>query len=701
MSNQNIANVSFNYGDHQVTVATGKIARQATAAVTVKMGGTEVLVTVVVAKQSDPLKDFLPLTVQFQDRAYAHGKIPGGYFRREGRPTERETLISRLIDRPLRPLFAKGFTNEIQLIITLISNDSEISPEIPALIGASAAISMAGLPFNGPIGIAKVGFVDGKSVLLYNDADSEKSQLDLVVSGTAAAVLMVESEARELNEEQMLSAVFFGHEAMQETIAALKSFAEANTRANFELKNTSSLSDDLVKEASAFLEPGVADAYATTDKTARVEKLATIRADLLEKFLEDKENNLLKKDLCSLMSSLEKKLVRGSILSGNSRIDGRDLVSVRNIDVDVSYLDRAHGSAVFTRGETQALVVTTLGSGRDAQEIELEGNVVKDNFMLHYNFPPYSVGEVGFIGSPKRREIGHGRLAKRAIAPVLPSQEEFPYVLRVVSEITESNGSSSMASVCGASLSLMDAGVPLKAPVAGIAMGLIKEGEDYAVLTDILGDEDHLGDMDFKVAGTADGITALQMDIKIEGINKEIMTKALSQAKDGRLHILSCMNKELSTARTEVSSYAPRFLTFNISNNKIRDVIGRGGATIKEITEKFGVVIDINDDGLIKISATDSESANKAKTYIEGITAEVEVGSIYTGKILKIMDFGAFVSLIPGKDGFLHISQIMNERVYNIHDVLKEGETVKVKVVEIDRQGRIRVSKKELSEESN
>jgi polyribonucleotide nucleotidyltransferase len=693
------ASTSFNYGEHKVTVETNKIARQSTAAVTVTMGETVVLVTLVASKESDPKKDFLPLTVQFQEKSYAYGKIPGGYFRREGRPTERETLISRLIDRPLRPLFSKEVTNEIQIIATLVSSDPKIAPDVPALIGASAVAMLSGLPFNGPIGAARVGFVDGKHVLLANESQEGESELDLFVSGTKQAVLMVESEAKQLSLDNMLEAVFFGHDAMQEMISSLEEFAKNHGKKAWVINSHKLVSDEIISKLHDDAAEKVAEAFKITDKIERNEKRSAIRNEISAKFHTDDE--LFNMQINSALSKLEKDTVRKSIISGNSRIDGRDLTTVRPISIDVSYLPRTHGSVVFTRGETQALVVTTLGSGRDAQEIEVGADVVKDNFMLHYNFPPYSVGEVGFFGSPKRREIGHGRLAKRAICPVLPSQEEFPYVLRAVSEITESNGSSSMATVCGTSLALMDAGVPLSAPVAGIAMGLIKENDDFAVLTDILGDEDHLGDMDFKVAGTAAGITALQMDIKIEGIDKNIMSKALSQASDGITHILSCMNSVLDKPRENVSKYAPSFISFNINANKIREVIGRGGATIKEITEKFGVTIDIEDTGLVKVSAVESESANKAKDYILNLIADVEVGNIFEGKIIKIMDFGAFVSLIPGKDGFLHISQISHERVYDIHDALKEGDVVKVKVVEIDRQGRIRVSKKELIEKQD
>ena len=690
----NIVNVTFKYAGHDVTIESNRIARQATAAVTVTMGDTMLLVTLCANAKDDPTKDFTPLTVQYQERSSAYGKIPGGYFRREGRPTEVETLISRLIDRPLRPLL--NVTNEMQIIATLISSDPEISPDIPALLGASAVLSMSGIPFNGPVGAARVGHIDGKCQILAKSPSSKDSKLDLVVAGTEKAVLMVESEAAELSEETMLEAIFLGHQEMQQAITAINTLASKfNPEAIVSSDNV--LAETVADEIKSLCYETLQKAYKLTDKKERSKELAAVKTEIFAKF--DPENDsIVKNEVKSILSKLEKDIVRGSILRGEPRIDGRDLTSVRNIDTLVGYIPRSHGSAVFTRGETQALVSVTLGSGRDAQDLEVGGENIKDNFMLHYNFPPFSVGEIGFVGSPKRREIGHGKLAKRALMTVMPSEEEFPYVVRVISDITESNGSSSMATVCGSSLALMDAGVPLKAPVAGIAMGLIKEDDKYSILTDILGDEDHLGDMDFKVAGTSEGITALQMDIKIEGINQTIMTEALAQAHGARIHILDCMSKAITSGRDDVSKFAPKFITFKINTAKIREVIGRGGATIREITEKFGVVVDIDDTGIIKISSANSTSANEAKEYIDNLIADVEVGGIYEGKIIKIMDFGAFVSLIPGKDGFLHISQISKERVYDIHDVLTEGESVKVKVVEIDKQGRVRVSKKDLEE---
>ena len=693
MSNLIAATKSFKYGEHEIILETNKIARQATASVKVTMGETVVLVALVASKEGDPTKNFLPLTVQYQEKSYAYGKIPGGYFRREGRPTERDTLISRLIDRPLRPLFAKEVTNEIQIVATLISSDPNIAPDVPALIGASAAAVLSGLPFNGPVGAARVGVVDGKCVLLANEPKAGESKLDLFVSGTKKAVLMVESEAHQLSEELMLEAVFFGHSAMQDTITAIEEFAKEHGKAKIEIANDRHIDEALEKQIIDFIQEDVKAAYKCTDKVERTAKLAETKSAMREKFhVED--NVLVNKDINAVMSSFEKNTVRGTILAGESRIDGRNLTTVRPINIDVSYLPRTHGSVLFTRGETQALVATTLGSGRDAQEIEVGASVVKENFMLHYNFPPYSVGEVGFMGSPKRREIGHGRLAKRAICPVLPTEEEFPYVLRAVSEITESNGSSSMATVCGTSLAMMDAGVPLKAPVAGIAMGLIKEGDKHAVLTDILGDEDHLGDMDFKVAGTSDGVTALQMDIKIDGITKEIMEQALDQAKRGRLHILGEMAKVISTPREEMSRYAPRITTMSVPTDKIRDVIGKGGVTIRAISEATGAAIDIDDDGTIKIATSDLSAAEEARRRIEQITADVEAGTIYEGKVVRLMDFGAFVNILPGKDGLVHISQISEERVANVSDKLSEGDLVKVKVLEVDKQGRIRLSMK-------
>jgi len=682
----------FKFGDQLVTIETGEIARQADGAVLIDMGGTSLLVSVV-GKMDDQERDFFPLTVNYQEKAYAAGKIPGGFFKREGRPTERETLTCRLIDRPLRPLFPKGFRNEVQIIATLVSLNPEVSPDIPALIGSSAAVAISGIPFNGPIGAARVGYKDGEYLLNPTQADLEDSSLDLVVAGTDKAVLMVESEADQLSEEVMLGAVLFGHEQMQSAIQAIKELADEVAKPVWEWA-APAINEALKATVYAEAEASVSAAYQISEKMARQDKLKEVRSALVEKLTANEE--IEGKEVRSLFGTLEKDVVRGSVLATGKRIDGRDLQTVRKISVRTGVLPRTHGSALFTRGETQAVVVATLGTGRDAQLIDaLEGSY-HDNFMLHYNFPPFCVGETGFVGSPKRREIGHGKLARRGIEAVLPSADDFPYVLRVVSEITESNGSSSMASVCGTSLALMDAGVPLKAPVAGIAMGLIKEDDRYAVLSDILGDEDHLGDMDFKVAGTADGINALQMDIKIDGITPEIMKNALEQAKGGRLTILEKMNEALGETRSEMSEFAPRILTINIDPSKIRDVIGKGGATIRSITEETGASIDITDDGVIKIASVDLKAGEAARKQIEDITAEVEVGKIYEGKVARLMDFGAFVTILPGKDGLVHISQISQDRVENVSDKLSEGDLVRVKVLEIDRQGRVRLSMKEV-----
>ena len=684
---------TFQFGDHSVTLETGEIARQATGAVLINMAETVVLVTVVAAKEAVEGRDFFPLTCDYQERTYAAGKIPGGFFRREGRPSEKETLTARLMDRPLRPLFPKGFTNEVQIIATVKSLNPDIDPEVPAMIGASAALAISGLPFMGPIGAARVGYVDGDYVLNPDREALEKSSLDLVVAGTADAVLMVESEAKMLPEDVMLGAVMFGHEQMQTVITAINELkAEAGKPAwdwQPPAENTAVI--DAVK---AVAEDELTAAYQIADKQERYTRIGEIKKAVIEQLATDEEGAPSAADVETAFYKLEKGIVRGRILSGAPRIDGRDLKTVRPIWIRTGVLPRTHGSALFTRGETQAMVVTTLGTTRDAQIIDALEGERREPFMLHYNFPPFSVGETGRVGSPKRREIGHGRLAKRGVQAVLPDPEEFPYTIRVVSEITESNGSSSMASVCGTSLSMMDAGVPLKAPVAGIAMGLVKEGDDFAVLTDILGDEDHLGDMDFKVAGTADGVTALQMDIKINGITREIMQQALDQAKDGRLFILGEMNKAISKHREEMSEYAPRFITMKINPEKIRDVIGKGGATIKGITEATGASVDIDDSGAIKIAAVDMEGGMAAKRMIEELTADIEVGKIYEGKVSKIMDFGAFVTVLPGKDGLVHISQIANERVEKVTDKLSEGDIVRVKVLELDRQGRIRLSMK-------
>jgi polyribonucleotide nucleotidyltransferase len=690
---------SVQYGDHILSLETGKIARQAGGAIIASLGETSVMVTAVGKKSVMPGQDFFPLTVNYQERTYAAGKIPGGFFKREGRPSEKETLTSRLIDRPLRPLFPNGFLNEVQIIATVMALDPEIDPDIPAMIGAAAALAVSGIPFNGPLGGARVGYIDGEYVLNPTKTQLESSALDLVVAGTESAVLMVESEASELPEEVMLGSVMFGHEKIQTALNLIKDLqAEAGKEAwDWTAPEKDTALYDAVKE-NAY--EGITSAYAISDKVERLEALGTVR-DAAVEALENEETGVSAEDVRGVFSKLEKELVRGKIIAGDPRIDGRSTADVRNVTVETTMLPRVHGSALFTRGETQAMVIATLGAERDAQTIDAVEGEYRDRFMLHYNFPPFCVGETGFVGSPKRREIGHGKLAKRGIQAVMPSAEEFPYVVRVVSEITESNGSSSMASVCGTSLALMDAGVPIKAPVAGIAMGLIKEDNGYAVLTDILGDEDHLGDMDFKVAGTDKGVTALQMDINIEGINEEIMRTALAQARDGRLHILERMNAVISTHRQEMSDFAPRITTININADKIRDVIGKGGATIRAITEETGATVDIQDDGTVMIFAADNNAAKAAQKRIEDITAEVEVGKIYEGKVAKLMDFGAFVTILPGKDGLVHISQISEERVENVSDKLSEGETIKVKVLEVDRQGRIRLSMKAVNEASD
>ncbi len=686
---------TFQYGQHTVTLETGEISRQAGGAVMASMGDTVVHVTVVGVKESNPGQDFFPLTVDYQERTYAAGRIPGGFFKREGRPSEKEILTSRLIDRPLRPLFPKGFTNEVQIIATVMSMDPNIDSDIVAMIGSSAAVMLSGIPFNGPIGAARVGYKDGQYLLNPTNQQLQESSLDLVVAGTEKAVLMVESEAKILPEEVMLGAVLFGHEQMRVAIGAIRELAAQAGVQPWEWKapeKDNTLTDSIAKIAEA----EIIAAYQIREKLTRQEKLAAIRQQVIAKLGNENMGPDEIEAINNAIKNIEKKVVRGQILGGAPRIDGRDTRTVRPITVRTGVLPRTHGSALFTRGETQALVVATLGTGRDAQIIDALEGERKEPFMLHYNFPPSCVGEVGRVGSPKRREIGHGRLAKRSILAVLPGMAEFPYVLRVVAEITESNGSSSMATVCGTSLSLMDAGVQIKAPVAGIAMGLIKEENRFAVLSDILGDEDHLGDMDFKVAGTADGVTALQMDIKIEGINKEIMEVALHQAKEGRLHILKIMNQAIAAPRAEMSEYAPRIITFKINSEKIRDVIGKGGSTIRALCEETGATIDIEDDGTVKIASVDNAAGQEARRRIEQITADVQVGMIYEGKVAKLMDFGAFVTILPGKDGLVHISQISNERVENVSDKLSEGESVRVKVLEVDKQGRIRLSMKAL-----
>jgi polyribonucleotide nucleotidyltransferase len=682
----------FQYGNRTVTLETGEIARQADGAIIIDVEGTTLLVTVV-GKKEPSGGDFFPLTVNYMEKAYAAGKIPGGFFKREGRPSEQETLISRLIDRPIRPLFPEGYTNEIQIVATVMSLNPEVDTEVPALIGASAALAVSGLPFNGPIGAACVGYKDGEYLLNPSPATLKESQLNLVVAGTAQAVLMVESEAAGLSEEIMLGSVLFGHEQMQVAINAINEFAQAAGRGKVEWSATAH-NTELEKLVASNVEADIKATYQIAEKLIRQDKLKEIRTAVVEKLTTTGE--YAEKDIRAIIENLEYKIVRSAILNDSKRIDGRALDSIRPISVRTGVLPRTHGSALFTRGETQALVVATLGTQRDAQIIDALKGEYKDPFMLHYNFPPYSVGETGMVGSPKRREIGHGRLAKRGVLAVLPNMEEFPYVLRVVSEVTESNGSSSMASVCGTSLALMDAGVPIKTPVAGIAMGLIKEGDSFAVLSDIMGDEDHLGDMDFKVAGSADGITALQMDIKIDGITAEIMKTALAQAKTGRLHILGEMNKALAATREQMSDFAPRIISFKIDPSKIREVIGKGGATIRGITEQTGASIDLTDDGVVKIASVDKAAGEEARRLIEEITEEVEVGKIYEGKVARLMDFGAFVTILPGKDGLVHISQISDDHVDKVSDKLNEGDVVRVKVLEIDRQGRVRLSMKEV-----
>ena len=685
---------TFQYGQHSVTLETGEIARQASGAVLVNMADTVVLVTVVAAKEEEG-RDFLPLRVDYQERTYAAGRIPGGFFRREGRPSESETLTARLIDRPLRPLFAEGFTNEVQIIATVMSLNSQVDPEIPALLGASAAVALSGVPFNGPIGAARVGYHNGQYLLNPTRKELKTSQLDLVVAGTERAVLMVESEADGLSEAVMLGAVLFGHEQMQTAIRAIKELAvEAGVQPwNWQAP----AKDEALTSAVRTVEAALTEAYQIAEKLTRQQRVREIREQLVAQLTAQEPERWTALVIENAFSALESEIVRGRILAGQPRIDGRDTRTVRPITVRTGVLPRTHGSALFTRGETQALVVTTLGTDRDAQIIDAIEGEYRQPFLLHYNFPPYSVGEIGQVGSPKRREIGHGRLAKRGVQAVMPKPEQFPYTVRVVSEITESNGSSSMASVCGASLALMDAGVPIKAPVAGIAMGLIKEGERFAVLTDIIGDEDHLGDMDFKVAGTAEGVTALQMDIKIDGITHEIMEQALAQAREGRLHILGKMGAVLNQPNQELSEYAPRYTTMRINPDKIRDVIGKGGVTIRSITEETGATIDITDDGVIKIAAVDKAAGDAARSRIEQITMDVEAGQVYEGKVARIMDFGAFVTILPGRDGMVHVSQICEERVQNVSDKLAVGDVVKVRVMEIDKQGRIRLSMKGLN----
>ncbi|WP_296207038.1 polyribonucleotide nucleotidyltransferase [Gilliamella sp.] len=686
----------FQYGRHTVTLETGIMARQATAAVMVNMDDTAVFVTVVANKKVKEGQDFFPLTVNYQERTYAAGRIPGGFFKREGRPSEGETLIARLIDRPLRPLFPEGFVNEIQIIATVVSVNPEVSPDLVAMIGASAALCLSGVPFHGPIGAARVGFINDEFVLNPSVKELAASRLDLVVAGTKSAVLMVESEADLLTEDQMLAAVVFGHEQQQVVIDNINEFVE---KANCEKWDwvAPAKNEVLYNAIVELAKDRLGEAYRITEKQARYAQIDLIKEEVLA-VLKEQNDELDENEVINIIVELESQIVRKRVIAGEPRIDGREKDMIRALDIRTNVLPRTHGSALFTRGETQALVTATLGTERDAQIIDELTGEYTERFLLHYNFPPYSVGETGMVGSPKRREIGHGRLAKRGVAAVMPSREEFPYTVRVVSEITESNGSSSMASVCGASLALMDAGVPIKSSVAGIAMGLVKEGDQFVVLSDILGDEDHLGDMDFKVAGTREGVSALQMDIKIEGITKEIMQVALNQAKGARLHILGVMEQAINKPRQEISEFAPRIYTMNVNPDKIRDIIGKGGATIRALTEETGTTIEITDDGTVKIAASDGNKAKDAMARITNLVADVEIGKIYTGKVTRIVDFGAFVSVIGGKEGLVHVSQIAEHRVEKVADYLKVGQEVNVKVLEIDRQGRIRLSMKDAVE---
>ena len=684
----------FQYGDETVVMETNKVAKQATGSVTVTIGSTVVLTTVVGAKSPRPGQDFFPLTVNYQEKTYAAGKIPGGFFRREGRPSEKETLTCRLIDRPIRPLFPKGFMNEVQVVCTVLSADKDQDPDIAAMIGTSAALAISGIPFNGPLGAARVGYIDGNYILNPGYETLKESMLNMTVAGTESAVLMVESEAKEMTEDEMLGAVLFGHQEMQ---AIIKAVAELAIQAGKEAWDWQAAAKDesLQERVASAIKTDLGEAYRISDKMERQAAVSSLRQKAVEQIAVE-DANYSSDEVSDTFAQVEKDLVRQRVLNGEPRIDGRDLRTVRPIEVEVGVLPKAHGSALFTRGETQALVVATLGTLRDAALIDaLEGSY-KDTFMLHYNFPPYSVGEAGFMSGPKRREIGHGKLARRGVSASLPNADDFPYTIRVVSEITESNGSSSMASVCGTSLALMDAGVPVTAPVAGVAMGLVKEGNRYAVLTDILGDEDHLGDMDFKVAGTNKGVTALQMDIKIEGITEEIMEAALAQAHEARIHILGEMNKVISESRAELSANAPAMVTMNVHPDTIRDIIGKGGATIRSIVEETGAEVDINDDGSVRIYAEDASAKDAAVARIQEITAEAEVGQIYKGTVARIVDFGAFVTILPGKDGLLHISQIAEDRVENVSDYLSEGQDIEVVVLDVDQRGRIKLSIKEL-----
>ncbi len=686
---------TFQYGPHTMTLETGEVARQANAAVIVSLGDTVVLCTAVAAKSAAPGRDFFPLTVNYQEKTYAAGRIPGGFFKREGRPTEKETLTSRLIDRPIRPLFPDGFYNEVQVVATVVSLDPQIDADIPAMVGASAALALSGVPFNGPIGAARVGYRDGKYLLNPDAKDVKTSALNLVVAGTRDGVMMVESEANCLSEEVMLGSVVFGHEQMQVAINAINELVKECGKPRWEW-SLNAVTVEVEQAVKAAAHDSLAEAYRITEKQSRYARVGEIKKAVIEQLSGGEAPKYSADQVDGQLFKLESNIVRERILNGEPRIDGRDSTTVRPITIKVGVLPRTHGSALFTRGETQALVVTTLGTGRDAQIIDALEGERREPFMLHYNFPPFSVGETGMMSGPKRREIGHGNLARRGVNAVMPDMEKFPYVVRVVSEILESNGSSSMASVCGASLAMMDAGVPLKAPVAGVAMGLVLEGKRYKVITDILGDEDHLGDMDFKVAGTKDGVTTLQMDIKVEGITPEIMQVALEQAKAGRLHILGEMNKVLSSPREKMSEWAPSIITLKIDPEKIRDVIGKGGAVIRQITEETGTTIDIENDGTVKIASVNGTAGREAQARIELITADVEVGRVYEGRVARLMDFGAFVTILPGRDGLVHISQISNERVERVSDSLKEGDVVKVKVLEVDRQGRVRLSMKDV-----
>jgi len=688
---------TFQYGPHTMTLETGEMARQAGAAVVASLGDTVVLCTAVAAKQAAPGRDFFPLTVNYQEKFYAAGRIPGGFFKREGRPTEKETLTSRLIDRPSRPLFPDGFYNEVQVVATVVSLDPEMDADIPAMIGSSAALALSGVPFNGPIAAARVGYKDGQYLLNPTAKQLKESDLHLVVAGTKDGVMMVESEASCLSEEVMLGSVVFGHEQMQTAIKAINELVAECGKPRWEwAANAAAAEVEAAVRVAAH--DSLSEAYRITEKQTRYARVGEIKKAVTAELAGGDAPKYSADQVDDQLFRLESRIVRERILNGEPRIDGRDAFTVRPITIKVGVLPRTHGSALFTRGETQALVVTTLGTGRDSQIIDALEGEYREPFMLHYNFPPFSVGETGMMSGPKRREIGHGNLARRGVAAVMPDMEKFPYVVRVVSEILESNGSSSMASVCGASLSMMDAGVPLKAPVAGVAMGLVLEGGRYKVLTDILGDEDHLGDMDFKVAGTKDGVTTLQMDIKVEGITPEIMKVALEQAKSGRLHILGEMNKVISSAREKMSEWAPSIITLKIDPEKIRDVIGKGGAVIRQITEETGTTIDIENDGTVKIASVNGTAGREAQRRIELITADVEVGRVYEGRVARLMDFGAFVTILPGRDGLVHISQISNERVERVSDKLKEGDVVMVKVLEVDRQGRVRLSMKDVEE---